>query len=768
MAGIDFIQNLAVILVVAALVGWFCQRIGLSVVVGFLVAGIFVGPHTPPFSLVTDETSIEMAAQVGLVFLMFSVGLKLSIRKLRRLGLSLMLGVFASAGLIYFMTRLVGVVIGFNATESLFLAGMLMISSSSIISKVLQEVGSSHERAGQLAMGVSVLEDVVAVVMLTVLTSVVQLGGDGGGANIGQTLGLFGAFVVLAGIVGLLVVPWLLRKMSVAVDDELQTLGMAGLLFGLAILANHAGYSLALGAFMLGTIVAETPHRHQIERTFAGMRDVFSAVFFVAIGMQIDLHVLGHEWALILGVAAFTLVARAVAVSTGLTLIGTPAKDAFRVGLTALPIGEFSFVIAQLGITAAVVPAKFYPLAVGVSLLTTLASPVLTRRSQAISEWMFARQPRWLEAWLEYYSGWLDRIHARQKRNLLWQLSKKRLIQIGVEALFVTGLLVFSEQMFAAVQGWLGRDWLFPNGPVVIFWIGLGLLVIVPLVAMWRNLSAMAMLYAQVSTQGNPRAERLAPLMEAGLKTVAGVAMVVWLASFLPTGGSVKWLLLGTLLVTTGAMFLLKRKIVFWHSELEVELQGLLTGGDERLSATAAPWLRPHEDWNLSVGECVLPDLADCQGKRIAELNLRSKLGCTVVGIERQGYMIPLPAPDAVLYPRDKLLLMGTTAQLAAGKHFLTAVSGLPPAPSEFDDVRMESLPVPEHSPAAGHTLRELSPAQTHHVQIAGINRKGFRILNPGPDEVVRSGDELLTLGTPSQLRAFKVWLAEASVSVEG
>ncbi|HTJ77752.1 MAG TPA: cation:proton antiporter [Rariglobus sp.] len=768
MPGIDFIQNLAVILVVAALVGWLCQRIGLSIVVGFLVAGIVVGPHTPPFSLVTDEASIEMAAQVGLVFLMFSVGLKLSIRKLRRLGLSLLIGVFASAGLIYYMTRLAGVVIGFSPIESLFLAGMLMISSSSIIGKVLQEVGATHERAGQLAMGVSVLEDVVAVVMLTVLTSVAQFGGKGGGAHIGQTIGLFGAFVVLAGIAGLLLVPWLLRKMSVAVDDELQTLGMAGLLFGLAILANHAGYSLALGSFLLGTIVAETPHRHQIERTFTGMRDVFSAVFFVAIGMQIDLRVLGAEWALILGVAVFTLVTRTLAVSTGLTLIGTPAKDAFRVGLTTLPIGEFSFVIAQLGITAAVVPPKFYPLAVGVSLMTTLVSPVFTRRSQAISEWVFARQPRWLEAWLAYYSGWLDRVQARQKRNLLWQLSKKRLIQIAVEVMFVTGLLVFSEQLLAAVTEWLGRDWLFPSGPVVIFWVVLGLLVIVPLVAIWRNLSAMALLYAQVSTQGNSRAARLAPLMETGLKTVAAVAIFIWLASFMPTGGSVKWLLLGTVLVTAGAMLLLKRKIIYWHSELEVELQGLLTGGDERLSATAAPWLRPHEDWNLSVGECVLPDLADCQGRRIAELNLRSRFGCTVVGIERQGYMISLPPPDSVLYPRDKLLLMGTTAQLSSGKHFLTGVSGLPPAPSEFDDVRMESLPVPAHSPAAGHTLRELSPAQAHQVQIAGINRQGFRILNPGADEAVRAGDELLTLGTPAQLRAFKIWLAEVPAPIEG
>jgi CPA2 family monovalent cation:H+ antiporter-2 len=765
MPGIDFIQDLAVILVVAALTGWLCQRIGLSVVVGFLVAGIVVGPHTPPFSLVTDEARIATAAQVGLVFLMFSIGLKLSIRKLRRLGLSLLLGVFMSAGLIYYLTRLAGVMIGLDGAESLFLAGMLMISSSSIVGKVLQEVGATHERAGQLAMGVSVLEDVVAVVMLTVLTSFVQFGGKGGGPHLGETIGLFGAFVVLAGIAGLLLVPWLLRKMSISANEEVQTLGMTGVLFSLAMLAEHAGYSLALGAFLLGTIVAETPHRHQIQRTFEGMRDVFSAVFFVAIGMQIDLRVLGAEWALILGVAVFTLATRLLAVSTGLTLIGTPAKDAFRTGLMATPIGEFSFVIAQLGITAKVVPPKFYPLAVGVSLLTTLTAPLLTRHSQKISDWAFARQPRWLEAWLAYYSAWLERLHARQKSNLLWQLSKKRLAQIGIEALFVTGLLVFSEQLFSMTEDWVGRDWLFPGGPVFIFWMVLSLVVLVPLVAIWRNFSALALLYSQVSTQGNARAARLAPLMETGLKSVAGVALFIWLASFLPTGGSVKWLLLGTVAVTGAAMFLLKRKIVYWHSELEVELQGRLAGSEERMSATAAPWLRPHEEWNLSVGECVLPDLADCQGRRIAELGLRSRFGCTVVGIERQGYMISLPAPDTVLYPRDKILLIGTAAQVAAGKGFLTVVSGLPLAPSEFDDVRMESLPVPPASPAAGRTLRELSPAQVHQVQIAGINRLGNRILNPGADEAVRAGDELLTLGTPAQLRIFKAWLNEGAVA---
>jgi monovalent cation:H+ antiporter-2, CPA2 family len=184
--------------------------------------------------------------------------------------------------------------------------------------------------------------------------------------------------------------------------------------------------------------------------------------------------------------------------------------------------------------------------------------------------------------------------------------------------------------------------------------------------------------------------------------------------------------------------------------------------GDNAVSAdTHAPWLRPEGDWDLSVMECVLPDLADCQGKRIAELELRARFGCTVVGIGRQGYLIPLPTPDTVLYPRDKLLLIGTDEQVKAGKAFLTNVSGVPPSMTEFEDVRMEALIVSEGSPAAGKDLKTLSPSQNYRIQVAGIRRTGLRILNPGADEVIRSGDELLILGTPEQIRGFKEWISE-------
>ncbi len=763
MHGILFIQDLAVVLLVAGAVGWVCQRLGLSVIVGYLAAGMVIGPYTPPFALVSDPGRIATLAQVGLVFLMFSIGLQLSLRKMRRLGFSLMAATFGGSLVVYYLTRLFGATLGWSSTESLFLAGMLMVSSSAIISKILHATGTNHERVGQLAMGISVLEDVVAVVMLALLNSVVRLGSASGAsaAGLGETLLTLGAFVVLAGIGGLLLVPWLLKRMSVSADEELQTLGLAALLFGLAVVATLAGYSLALGAFLLGTIVAETPHRHQVERTFEGMRDVFSAVFFVAIGLQIDVRELWGTAGLIAGMATFTLLARPLAVTTGLTLVGTSVKDALRTGLTATPIGEFSFIIAQLGVGAAVVPARFYPMAVGVSLLTTLMAPVLTRRSEKIAEAVLARQPRWLADWVRAYHGWLGGLQQRNARNLLWQLSRKRIVQVGVGMLFVTGLVVFSEQLFALTEDWLGRDRLFPHGLEVIFWTGLVLVILAPLVAIWRNLSAMAMLYAEIWEKGRPQPKRLRPLVEAALKIVAGAGLFVWLTAILPAEGTAKWLLLMSALIALVALLLLRRKLIYWHSEMEVELLSVIETGDNRMTATTAPWLQPHGDWNLHMIDCTLPDLADCQGKKISELKLRSRFGCSVVGIERQGFMIPLPPADAVLYPRDKVLLLGTGEQVTAGKTFLGAVSGAPAADSLFEEVRMEALSVPTWSRAVGLSLAELAPARRHNVQIAGVHRGGTRILNPSADERLCAGDEALVLGAPLHIQEFKSWLRE-------
>lgn len=755
MHGIDFIKDLAVVMLVAGLVGWACHRIGLSVVVGFLAAGFVIGPHTPPFSLVSEE-SIETLAQVGLIFLMFSIGMGLSLRKLRRLGLSLVLATFTGALVMYILTRALGGAVGLSVVETAFLAAMLMVSSSAIINKVLLEVGATHEKSGQMAMGVSVLEDIVAIIMLTILSSFASVGGAK--ASLASTLAMLGAFIVLAGIGGMLVVPWLLKKMSHSAGEELPTIVIAGLLFVMAFLADRAGFSLALGAFMLGAIVAETPHKTQVGRAFEGMRDVFSAVFFVSIGMLIDPRAVAQSWLLIIGVGAFVLVARPIAVATGMLLIGNSTRESLRVGLSVTPLGEFSFIIAQMGVVAGVIPAKFQALAVGVSLITTLVGPLLTKRSEVISGWVAARQPQWLADWEEYYRRWLDRMQQRERKSILWQMSKKRFIQIGVEMLLVTGLLVFSEQAFELVRDFLPVDRTFPRGAEILFWSALGLLALAPMIAIWRNISAVSLLYAQVSTQGHQKAAKLAPVIEAGLKGIAALLLLLWLSAILPVSGVTRWLPILAVVILLVGFFVLRRRLIYWHSMIEVELEVMLNQGDQKFTGTTAPWMAAHTDWNLSLGDCVLPDLADARGRKLSDLGLRTKFGVTVAGVERQGVMVGNPTGEMILYPRDKVLLLGDPKQVAAGKEFLQEASGAP-ITSNFDEVRMEAVELPAGSELHGQTLAEIALSRNYGLQVAGIRRGGMRVPNPSGEEKLFGNDELLVLGSPDQIAAFKASL---------
>ena len=759
MEAISFIQDLAIILATAGMAGWLCQRMGLSSVVGYLVAGVVVGPFTPPFALVHDIPRIEVLSQLGLVFLMFSIGMRLSLRKMRRMGPSLLLAVATSAGLVFMCTRFAGLSMGLVGAQTVFLASMLMVSSSAIIDKVLVDANATHERSGQTALGITVLEDVVAVVMLTLLNSHVQFDAASKGAHLGKTLGLMGAFVVLAGILGLLFVPWLLRRMSTSANEELQTLGLAGLLFGLALLAQKAGYSTALGAFLLGTIVAETPHRPQVERLFEGMRDIFSAVFFVAIGMQIDPAALAAIAVPVVLLTAFALFVRAAATTAGLTIVGTPMREALRTGLMVVPIGEFSFIIAQLGVESKLLPPQYYPLAVGVSLLTALAAPLLARRSQSISGWVFEKQPRWVSDSIAAYHSWLERLFLQQKRNILWQLSRKRLTQIGIGVLFVTGLFVFAERFAEAFEGWLGKDWLVQDGPRILFWVSLTLISLAPLIAIWRNLSAMALLYSEVTARGHAQEAKLRAFIEHSLKFIAGAGLFVWLATILPLEGMARWLMVLLLIVAVVAIIVLRRKFIYWHSEVEVEIMAILSPSTPGLAGTQAPWLNSRGEWNLAVMDCVLPDLAECRGLTIKDIGLRSRLGATIVGIERQGFLISLPNPQTQLFPRDKVLLMGTPEQVGNASGFLQRVAVDLQDDGLLEEVRMEKLSVMAGSQALGMTLADIAPASRFGVQVAGILRGEQKMLNPPATEALSKGDELLCLGSSLQIAAFSRWL---------
>ncbi len=760
MSGILLIQDLAVVLVIAGAAAWMCRRLGLSAVVGYLAAGAIIGPHTPPFALVSDIARVQTLAELGLVFLIFSIGMNLGLNRLQRLGLPVLLATLFGALIVLSGGRLFGWALGWDATAGLFLAAMLMVSSSAIISKVLDEQNLTHERPGQLALGVTVLEDIVAIVMLTVLTSLVQFGAASPPPLL-PTLGALGAFVVFVALMSLLVMPKLLANVSRDALPEIRTLLVAGLLLALAWLAVKLGYSLALGAFVFGAIIGSTRHKTEIMRSFEGLDQTFGAVFFVAVGMMVDFRMLPAALPLMLGLTAAALVLRPVACALGLLLVGNRSGDSIRAALSLSPLGEFSFIIAQLGVGGGVLPQTAYPVAVGASLLTSLASPLLTRHAEKISGSIERAQPVFVRQLLDLYQGLLKRLRDRRTASVLWRHTGKRLLQLAVYITMVSAVLLLAEPLARALRERLIAEGHLPQGFGLLFLAVVGLLLAGPLIAVWRNAAALAMIVAESATAGAPRQARLRPTLETLLRGVAAILLGGWLLNMLPADrppGS--GLVLGLLIVLLALFFW--RRFVWLHSRLEFELATSLHDAT-RAAATpgwSAELARQSADWNLDLDEIVIPSDAAHIGRTIGQLALRSRCGCSVVGIDRHGHVIANPSAEMVIYPLDRLLLLGTGGQLACAARELGGAGRPEASAMDFDELIMDSLVVPDASPLAGKTLIELDLIRQVGVQIGGIRHGTQERLTPAGGDSFTAGDELLVIGSPAQIARFGRLLA--------
>ncbi len=766
MTGFDFIRDFAIVMIVAGAAGWLCQRLHLSVIVGYLLAGVIIGPYTPPFQLVESKERVEMLAELGLVFLIFSIGLGLSLRRLQRMGFSVVIATVVSSVLILNGCRLIGAALDLNATQGLFLAAILMVSSSAIISKVLEEINANHLRSGQLALGMTVLEDVVAVVMLTLLTSIVHFNGENA-PSIVSIIGAFAGFVVLLGMVTLLIVPRLLNWLSRSASPELRMLLVVGMLLGLGCLAVKAGYSLALAAFILGAIIGSTRQKGEMERLFEGVKHMFGAVFFVAMGMLFDVKLLIAVWPALLALTALVIVGRSVAAALGLLAVGNSLRESIRAGLAVTPLGEFSFILASLGVSAKVMPESFYPLAVGASLLTSLAAPMLIRRSETIADTVEARLPKALREWIEFYHAWLDRLVNRQQSSVLWKLTGKRLVQTALHLLFISGAIVAAYPVYSRAKEWLGEDWLFPNGVAFIFWTLFGLVLLAPLISVWRNISALALIFAEAATKKEKRRRILSPLIENAIRTVGGAVILAWLIALVPGALVNRWLVIGILVVLAGAAAIFWRRLVHLHSHVEIELQVQLKSATN--ATTQSKWTEPHfdqEDWGLQIEEIVIPDDSEHAGKAIKVLRLRTDWACSIIGVDRGGYALSNPSPDEHLYPGDKLLLLGSPEKLPIAAEFLNR-RGTVSDQDSFDELNTETVVVPAGSQAIGKSMIELDLIRRFQVQIGGIERLGKRIVPPAGYDCIADGDQLLVLGTHQQIRNFENWLSQAEELVK-
>ena len=500
MHAISFIQDLAVIMLVAGVVTILFHRLRQPVVLGYIVAGFIIGPHTPPFGLIHDEDTIKTLAELGVIFLMFCLGLEFSLRKLFKVGATAFIAAFLEIVLMIWIGYEIGRWFEWSTMDSLFLGAILAISSTTIIVKALNDLKMKNERFAQLIFGVLIVEDILGIGIIALLSGIAVSGSVSSG-EVFSTVGKLSLFMIIALVVGILLVPRLLAYVAKFESNEMLLVTVLGLCFGFCLLVVKLEYSMVLGAFLIGAIMAESKQLVKIERLVEPIRDMFSAIFFVAIGLMIDPKILlDYAWPIAVITVAVVL-GKMISCGLGAFIAGNDGKTSLRVGMGLSQIGEFSFIIAALGMTLQVTSDFLYPVAVAVSALTTLSTPYLIRAADPLSHRLGAMVPQRMARVLGMYGEWLRSIQPRGQSALLASMIRKILLQVGVNLALVIGIFFaggyFAERIGDYLAAWIGD----PSWQKALIW-GAALLLSLPfLIAAYRKLKALSMLLAEMGVK---------------------------------------------------------------------------------------------------------------------------------------------------------------------------------------------------------------------------------------------------------------------------
>lgn len=497
---VGFIQDLAVIMVVAGAITILFHRFKQPVVLGYLIAGVVIGPHTPPFAFVSDENTMSTLAELGVVFLLFSLGLEFSLKKLFRVGGTAVIAALSEIVLMLWLGYQIGRYFSWGTMDALFLGAMMAISSTTIIVKALDELGLKRERFAQLIFGILIVEDILAIAMIALLSGVA-----GSGAvdpyQVAVTLCKLVLFMTVSLVVGILLVPRMLSYVARFRSNEVLLITTLGLCFGFCLIVVKLNYSIALGAFLIGAIIAESQQARLIERMVQPIRDLFSAIFFVTIGLMLDPRVLVHYAVPIAVITVAVIGGKILTCGLGAFAAGNDGRTSLRVGMGLAQIGEFSFIIATLGVSLKVTSSFLYPIAVAVSALTTLTTPYLIRAADPLTRHVAARVPAPVSRVFNLYGQWLRSLSPGAEKAMLLQMVRRAGMQIGINLALVAAIFLASAFLAPGVEHWL--DELIPFARIrQALWWGLALMLSLPfLVAVYRKLKSLSLLLAEISVQ---------------------------------------------------------------------------------------------------------------------------------------------------------------------------------------------------------------------------------------------------------------------------
>ena len=667
-----FLQDLAVVMMVAGLVTVIFHALKLPVVLGYILAGVLIGPYTPPFLSVTDEKTVHTLAQLGVVFLMFSLGLEFSLRKLRKVGLTALIAAALEIVLMLGVGYEIGRAFGWKTMDCIFLGAILSISSTTIIVKALGDLGRTKERFTELIFGILIVEDLLGILMLALLPSIAMTGSVEATKVVSIATHL-GIFLAVALVLGLLAVPRLLGYVSRFKSNEVLLVTVLGLCFGVSLLAVKLEYSVALGAFVIGAIIAEARELGRIEILTEPIRDMFSAVFFVATGMLINPKLL-VEYALPVAViTAAVVVGKVVTCSFGSFMAGNSTRTSLRVGMGLAQIGEFSFLIAGLGLTMGVTSQFLYPIAVTVSGITTLLTPFLIKSSDSLVNWFDRAAPQKFVNYLTLYTRWIGQWKEGRHPTMTSRLIRRWAWQMALNLALVAGVFIAAAYVAQKRPEWVAflpgdEEWIN-----AILWLAAVILSLPLIIATYRKLQALGLLIAEIAAARLKKEPRAAAIQTVIANTIPvagaigmGLHLLVLSAAVLPS-----WRILIVLLLVLAAITaLLWRDFIRVYSKAQFALEETFSQPPPSRHgpppAALAGLLKEAEIVTLTVANG-----APCKGKLIRELALRTQTGASIVAIERAGVSIVNPGPDEELLAGDQVLLLGKHAQLEAARHYL-------------------------------------------------------------------------------------------------
>lgn len=732
------ITDLALILAAAGITTLIFKRLKQPLVLGYIVAGFLASPHFTLTPSVIDTTNIQTWADIGVVFLLFALGLEFSFKKLMKVGGS---ATIAALSIIFGMVLLgitVGVSMGWERMDCIFLGGMLAMSSTSIIYKAFDDLGLRTKRFAGLVFGILIIEDLVAIVLM-VLLSTMAVSKNFQGMEMVYSIGKLLFFLLLWFLIGIYIIPTFFRRTRLLMGDETMLIVSLGLCLLMVVFASYLGFSSALGAFVMGSILAETIEAERIERLVRPVKDLFAAIFFVSVGMMVNpVMIAEYIWPVLI-ITLTVLVGQALFGTFGVVLAGQPLKTAMQSGFCLTQIGEFAFIIASLGVTLNVTGEFLYPIVVAVSVITTFLTPYMMRLAEPAYPYVEKHLPlRWKRFIERYTSGAQTVNHESNWKKLLLSLVRIVIIySVIIIALLILAfnfLVPFIEEHIPGMWGALLS---------VVLILG-GIAPFLRAIVAKKNHSVEF----QILWEDN-RFNRgyLASLVVFRFVLAVVYVMIVIMALFKVSVA----LLLGIACLVVAGMFysryLKKQSILierrFMQNFRIRDVYARHTG--EKAPPRFAGHLLSRD---LHLSDFVIPAESLWAGRTLSELSLGTRFEIMVVAIFRGQYCINIPGGKERLFPQDRIQVIGSDEQLSRFSHKLSAMT-MPVFTSDLSqsEVCLRQFIVDEDSPFNGWTIRESGIRDKHKCVVVGVERGATSLRNPDADTVFMTGDLVWVVG---------------------